>query len=73
MKFAHFYDGRSHQFDADPTVTDFVIALRETAKLRQPAESLPVYLALAEGKPTDFQKSVALEQAAARATENSNG
>ena len=67
MKFAHFYDGRSHQFDADPTVTDFVIALRETAKLRQPAESLPVYLALAEGKPTDFQKSVALEQAAASA------
>jgi hypothetical protein len=67
MKFAHFYDGRSHQFDADPTVTDFVIALREAAKLRQPAESLPVYLALGEGKLTDIQKSAALEQAAAAA------
>jgi hypothetical protein len=67
MKFAHFYDGRSHQFEADPTVTDFVIALREAAKLRQPAESLPAYLGLAEGKPTDFQKSIALEQASASA------
>ncbi len=67
MKFAYFYDGRSHQFDADPTVTDFVIALREASKLRPPAESLPAYLALAEGKLTDFQKSAALEQAAASA------
>ncbi len=67
MKFAYFYDGRSHQFDADPSVTDFVIALREAAKLRQPAESLPAHLALAEGKPNDFQKSATLEQAAASA------
>lgn len=67
MKFAYFFDGRSHQFDADPTVTDFVLALREAAKLRQPAESLPAHLALAEGKPTDFQKSSALEQAAVSA------
>ena len=65
MKLAHFYDGRSHQFDADPSVTDFVIALCEAAKLRQPAESLPAYLAMADGKLTDFQKSTALEQAAA--------
>ena len=68
MKFAHFYGGRSHQFDADPTVTDFVTALREATKLRKPAESLPAYLALAEGKLSDFQKSAALEQAAAAAT-----
>ena len=67
MKFAYFYDGRSHQFEADPSGTDFVIALREATKLRQPAESLPAYLALAEGKLTDFQKSAALEQASAAA------
>ncbi len=68
MKFAYFYDGRSHQFDADPGVTDFIIALREAAKPRQPTESLSAHLALAEGKLTDFQKSSALEQAAASAT-----
>jgi hypothetical protein len=67
LKFAHFYDGRSHQFEADPSVTDFVIGLREAGKLRQPAEALPVLLALAEGRVTDYQKSVALEQAAAAA------
>ena len=61
MKFAHFYDGRSHQFDADPTVTDFVIAYRDAAQKRK-AEP---FLALASGKLTDFQKSAALEQAAA--------
>jgi hypothetical protein len=68
LKFAHFYDGRTHPFEVDPTVSDFVIALREAAKLRQPAESLPVYLALAEGEFTDYQKSVALEQAVSAAT-----
>ena len=68
MKFAHFYAGRSHQFEADPSVTDFVIALREAGMLRKPAEALPAYLALAEGKLTDFQKSAALELAAAAAT-----
>ncbi len=67
MKFAHFYDGRSHQFEADPSVTDFVIGLSNVAKLRQPAEALPALLALAEGQITDYQKSVALEQAAAAA------
>ena len=67
MKFAYFYAGRSHQFEADPSVTDFVIALREAGKLRKPAEALPAYLALAEGKLTDFQKSAALELAAAAA------
>jgi hypothetical protein len=67
MKFAHFYDGRSHQFEADPSVTDFVIQLSNVAKLRQHAEALPALLSLAEGKVTDYQKSVALEQAAAAA------
>ena len=60
MKFAHFYDGRSHQFDADPTITDFVIAYRDAAQKRKAAG----FLALAEGKLNDFQKSAALEQAA---------
>lgn len=61
MKFAYFYSGRSHVFEADPSVTDFVIAFREAVKLRKPA----AYLALADGKVTEYQKSVALEQAAA--------
>lgn len=60
-KFAYFYSGRSHVFDADPNVTDFVIAFREAAKQRKPA----AYLALADGKVTELQKAVALEQAAA--------
>ncbi len=60
MKFAHFYDGRSHQFDADSSVTDFVIAYRDAAQKRQPEP----FLALASGKLSDFQKSAALEQAA---------
>ena len=61
MKFAHFYDGRSHQFDADPTVNDFVIAYRDATQKRKPEP----FLALATGKLSDFQKSAALEQAAA--------
>ncbi|MDZ4402443.1 DUF4838 domain-containing protein [Prosthecobacter sp.] len=60
MKFAHFYDGRSHVFDADPSVTDFVIGFREASQQRKAAG----FLAIAEGKLTDFQKAAALEQAA---------
>ncbi|MBK8094240.1 MAG: DUF4838 domain-containing protein [Verrucomicrobiaceae bacterium] len=61
MKFAHFYDGRSHVFDADPSVTDFVIGFRNATQQRKAAG----FLALAQGdKITDFQKSAALEQAA---------
>lgn len=67
MKFAHFYDGRSHQFEADASVTDFAIGLREAGNLRKPAEALPALLALAEGKINDYQKSVVFEQAAAAA------
>jgi len=25
MKFGYFYKGRSHQFEADPSVTDYLI------------------------------------------------
>ena len=60
MKFAHFYDGRSHQFDSGPTVTDFVIGYPEATQQRKAAG----FLALAEGKLTDLQKAAALEQAA---------
>lgn len=61
IKFAHFYAGRSREFDADPEVTDFVIGFRNATKQRK-AEA---FLALAEnGGANDFQKSAALEQAA---------
>jgi len=60
MKFAHFYNGRSHQFDADPSVTDFVIDFRKAAQQRK----ADAFLALADGKISDFQKAAALEQAA---------
>lgn len=60
MKFAHFYDGRSHQFDADPSVTDFALGFHAAVQKRQ-AEP---FLVLASGQVTDFQKAAALEQAA---------
>lgn len=61
MKFAHFYDGRSHQFEADPDVTDFVTEFRAATKARKPGP----FLALAQSEDiTDLQKSAALEQAA---------
>lgn len=61
MKFAHFYDGRSHQFDADPSVTDFALAFRNATQQRKPEP----FLALAATTSiTDFQKAAALEQAA---------
>lgn len=62
LKFAHLYDGKSHQFEADPSVTDFVIGYRDAIKDRK-AQG---FLALAEGKVTEFQKATALEEAARR-------
>jgi tetratricopeptide (TPR) repeat protein len=70
MKFAHFYGGRSHQFEADPTVTDYLIASRAAADLitqHKHVEALAAFTTLAEGKVTDLQKSAAIEQAAATA------
>lgn len=61
MKFGHFYAGRSHQFESDPNATDFVIAFRDATKQRSAA----AFLALADGQVTIFQKSAALEEAAA--------
>lgn len=68
MKFAHFHDGRSHQFDVDPTVTDYLIASRAAAELqkgRRYAEALKAFETIAAGKVTELQKSVALQEAAA--------
>jgi len=61
LKFAHFYDGRSQQFDFDPDINDFVIGFTKATQRRQAND----FLALAElENNTDLQKSVALEQAA---------
>ena len=76
MKFAYLYDGRSHQFEVDDSVTDFILASQTAAAMmrdRKPQEALEAYVALAtDRKLTDFQKSAALVQAAgcARALEN---
>jgi hypothetical protein len=61
MKFAHFYGGRSHQFDADPSVTDFALGFQAALQKRKPEP----FLALAATTPiSDFQKAATLEQAA---------
>ena len=75
MKFAYLYDGRSHPFEVDGSVTDYILASQSAAAMmrdRKPQEALQAYVALATDKKlTDFQKSVALAQAAscARAVE----
>ncbi|MAF65280.1 MAG: hypothetical protein CMJ84_06435 [Planctomycetes bacterium] len=69
MKFAHFYDGRSHAFDVDETVTDWLIESSAAGKLmssRKFGEALAAFVALSNReKATDYQKSHALSQAAA--------
>ena len=61
IKFAHFYDGRSHQFESDLSATDFASNFNTATKKRK-ADS---FLALAEmEKITDLQLAAALEQAA---------
>jgi Domain of unknown function (DUF4838)/Carbohydrate family 9 binding domain-like len=61
MKFARLYEGRSHQFDTDESVTDFSLGYLNALQTRQPGP----FLVLAAGdKITDFQKAAALEQAA---------
>ena len=68
MKFAHFYSGRSHQFEADASVTDYVIASRAAEALvhdRKWKEAFAAFLALATAeKRTHLQKSVAFQRAA---------
>lgn len=67
MKFAHFYDGRSQQFDADEPEDDYLHARHTAEKLKREA-ALEAFAALAR-RPglTDFQKCDAMEQAAAAA------
>ena len=67
LKFAHFYAGRSFGFPVDPNVTDFTTSLREASKTQPPADAIRNYLSLADGKLTDFQKSVVFEKAATTA------
>lgn len=67
MKFGHFHKGSSHQYEADPSVTDFIIEHEKAKKLmraRQTKEALTIYLTLAEDKKaTPRQVTFALEQA----------
>ncbi|MDP6116515.1 MAG: DUF4838 domain-containing protein [Planctomycetota bacterium] len=67
MKFAHFYAGQSHEFPADPTVTDYLIASRKAKKLMltgKKEEALAAYVSLAAVEDlTEFQKSDALQHA----------
>jgi tetratricopeptide (TPR) repeat protein len=69
LKFAYLYDGGSHTFDVDETVTDFLIdatAARKLMSRRKYDEALAAFVALSEReKATDYQKSHALSQAAA--------
>ncbi|MBL8828421.1 MAG: DUF4838 domain-containing protein, partial [Planctomycetaceae bacterium] len=68
LKFAHFFSGRSHQFDADASVTDFALAYQAGVKLlneRKTAEALATFVALAEQSGhTDLQRDEALSRAA---------
>jgi tetratricopeptide (TPR) repeat protein len=69
MKFAYLYDGRSHQFEVDSSVTDYILASQTAAALmrsKKLEEALGAYVVLAsDNKLTDFQKSAALAQASA--------
>lgn len=60
MKFAYLHVGRSHRFDADPGVTDFALGFHAATQQRDAS----AFLALLEGRVTDFQRAAALEQAA---------
>ena len=61
LKFAIFYDGKSHTFDFDPNVTDFALGFTQATRDRKAA----AFLSLAKSEnATDFQKAIALEQAA---------
>lgn len=68
LKFAHFYSGRSHKFLADTTVNDFMIHSRSAEILqrgRKWKEALNEYFNLSMADEiTDYQKSVALQNAA---------
>ena len=66
MKFGYFYKGRSHKFDVDESVTDYIIESTKAMKLfrfRDYEKSLAIYRSLAEGKgSTQKQQALAREQ-----------
>lgn len=68
LKFAHFYDGRSHSFPVDETVTDFLIESARADKLkrdRKYEQASALFTDLANTPSvTDLQKSRALAEAA---------
>ena len=68
MKFGYFHKGASHRFDADPSVTDFLIEKDKAKKLvraKKREEALSIYMALADDEQaTPRQAIFALEQAA---------
>lgn len=66
-KFAHYFAGHSHQFEAAEPDADFLETARAAADLAKQGkrrEAVAAYTAAAEGHITDLQKSHALEQAA---------
>ncbi len=70
LKFATFYDGLSHTFDAGPPEADYLDASRKAADLLRQGkleEALEAYKSAAQGDVTEFQKSAALELAAGAA------
>lgn len=70
MKFAHFFDGRSCEFEAGEPEDDFLRAIRraeELARAGKRDEALAAYTAAAEGEYSELQRSHALELAAAAA------
>ncbi|HYF37962.1 MAG TPA: hypothetical protein VD994_21850, partial [Prosthecobacter sp.] len=70
MKFAHFFDGNSHRFEAAEPEPDFIQITRASAELAQRGkhtEARAALTALAETRISDLQKSNALAQAAASA------
>jgi len=68
LKFGQLYDGRSHQFSHAEPDSDYLEASRAASALMNQgkrAEAIAAFVSTSEGKITDFQKSAALEQAAA--------
>ena len=68
MKFAHFYDGRSHAFEVDPDASDFLSdskAATDLLRAKNHEAALDAFVALSQREgATDLQKSVALADAA---------
>ncbi|MCA1808201.1 MAG: DUF4838 domain-containing protein, partial [Lentisphaerae bacterium] len=69
LSFAHLYTGLCHKFEADPTVTNYMTAVRAAKKLPK-TEALTALVALVDGSQgqlSDLQQSDALKQAASEA------